>query len=67
MPRAAVRNDAGNEVVFLVREGRLERRAVKVGADRGSDVEVLAGLSDGEQVVAVGPDGLKDGQRVRVK
>ena len=67
VPRAAVRNDAGNEVVFLVREGRLERRAVKLGADRGSDVEVLAGLSDGEQVVAVGPEGLKDGQKVRVK
>ena len=67
VPRAAVRNDAGNEVVFLVREGRLERRAVKVGADRGSGVEVLAGLSDGEQVVAVGPEGLKDGQKVRVK
>jgi len=67
VPRGAVRNEAGSPVVYLVREGRLERRAVKVGADRGADVEVLAGLSDGEQVVAVGPDGLKDGQRVHVK
>ncbi|MBI4916243.1 MAG: efflux RND transporter periplasmic adaptor subunit [Acidobacteria bacterium] len=67
VPRSAVRNEAGSPVVFLVREGRLERRAVKVGADRGADVEVLAGLSDGEQVVAVGPADLEDGQRVRVK
>jgi RND family efflux transporter MFP subunit len=67
VPRAAVRNEAGSPVVFIVKDGRLERRAVKVGADRGADVEVLAGLSDGEQLVTVGADGLKDGQKVKIK
>ncbi|MFH1175840.1 MAG: efflux RND transporter periplasmic adaptor subunit [Acidobacteriota bacterium] len=67
MPRAAARDDAGQPVVFLVRNGRLERRAVRLGEVRGADIEVLAGLAEGDQVVVAGPAELRDGQRVRVK
>ena len=67
MPRDAVREADGKQIVFLFRDGRVERRAVSLGAPRGSDVEVTAGLSPGDQVVVKGPEGLHDGQRVKVK
>jgi HlyD family secretion protein len=63
----AVREDGGKQVVFLLRDGHVERRAVTVGGPRGTNVEILAGLSEGEQVVVKGPADLKDGQKVTVK
>ena len=67
VPRTAVREEGGGAAVFVHREGRLERRAVKLGQARGNEHEVLAGLSDGDQVVTAGINELRDGQNVRVK
>jgi multidrug efflux pump subunit AcrA (membrane-fusion protein) len=62
-----VREVQGKQVVFAYRDGALERRAVSVGSARGSDLEIIAGLSPGDQVVVRGPEGLHDGERVKVK
>jgi RND family efflux transporter MFP subunit len=67
IPRAAVRTEEGKQVVFLVRDGRVERRAVNLGAMRGDDVEVMAGVSQGDRVVVRGPESLHDGQVVEIK
>jgi len=67
VPREAVREVQGKQVVFAYRDGALERRAVSVGSARGSDLEIIAGLSPGDQVVVRGPEGLRDGERVKVK
>lgn len=67
IPNEAVRQENGKSVVYLVREGRLERRVVSVGAQRGKDVEVLAGVSEGDQVVVKGQERLHDGQAVEIK
>jgi RND family efflux transporter MFP subunit len=67
VPGPAVRNDQGHDVVFVVKDGTVERRAVKPGTTRGGDIEILAGVSVGETVVVGGPADLKDGQRVKVK
>src|SRR5205809_2701090 len=67
VPRTAVREEGGAAAVFVHREGRLERREVKLGQARGNEHEVLAGLSDGDQVVTAGINELRDGQNVRVK
>ncbi len=66
IPKSAVREDGGKKIVFLVRDGKLERRAVTVGPERGSDVEVLAGVSAGDIVVLRGPENLREGQSVKV-
>src|SRR5690242_15698122 len=39
IPKSAVRSDGGSQIVFLVRDQKLERRAVSLGAERGADVE----------------------------
>jgi multidrug efflux pump subunit AcrA (membrane-fusion protein) len=51
--------------LFVVSDGRLVERAVKVGLKDPRAVEVASGVGEGERVVIVGPKGLKDGQRVR--
>ena len=67
VPKAGVRSADGRDIVFIVRDQRLERRAVKVGAADGDQVEILSGLTAGEQVVVEGPATMKDGDKVTVK
>jgi len=67
IPQSAVRQDGGNSIVFLVRDGKLERRAVNLGAQHGSDVEVMAGVSPGDSLVVRGPEALRDGQSVQIR
>ena len=65
VPKAAVRSANGQSIVFVVRDERVERRAVKVGATEGDRTEILSGLSVGDRVVVEGPDTLADGARVK--
>jgi RND family efflux transporter MFP subunit len=67
VPHTAVREEGGVQVVFVYRDGRVERRAVRLGQARGHDQEVIAGLSSGEQVVVKGLEGLREGLRVRIQ
>jgi RND family efflux transporter MFP subunit len=67
VPREAVRTLEGRPVVFLVRDGVVERRAVGLGLEIGADVEIAAGLAPGDKVVTAGPAGLHDGQKVKIK
>ena len=65
VPQAAVREEGGSRLVFVVEGERVERRAVTVGAAEGDQIEVLVGLSGGERVVVLPPPGLEDGRRVK--
>ncbi len=67
VPREAVKDAEGGRVLFVVKDQKLQRRALTLGEARGTEVEVMAGVSPGEQVVVAGPKGLKDGQKVVVK
>lgn len=64
VPKSAVRSDATSAYVFLVRNGKAERRAVKLGPDRNGDTTILAGLTPGDSVVTKGPENLRDGQQI---
>ena len=67
IPQDAIRDDAGKKIVFLVKQDHLERRAVSVGGTRGSDAEILGGISVGDAIVVKGPANLRDGQTVEIK
>ncbi len=64
IPRAAVRQRDGRDVVWVVRDGRVERRAVSVAQAGRDEVIVAAGLGAGDRVVVEGPEDLADGDRV---
>ena len=67
VPRDAVRNEAGTPFVFVVKDGRVERRAVRTGRERGGDIEIEAGLRRGETIVIRSERELQSGERVSVK
>jgi RND family efflux transporter MFP subunit len=64
VPKAAVRQRDGHDIVWVVKNDRVERRAVTAGARRTDEVTITAGLNGGERVVVEGPDNLAEGDRV---
>jgi RND family efflux transporter MFP subunit len=65
--KSAVRTENGKAVVYMVKENKLERRAVTLGAERGGDVEIMAGILPGDMLVVRAAEGLREGQKVEVK
>jgi RND family efflux transporter MFP subunit len=63
---AIVKGDDG-PVVWVVRDGRVERRAVKLGDTTDDMVVVLEGLEGGEAVVVDPPGRLRDGAAVELQ
>jgi RND family efflux transporter MFP subunit len=67
LPTDVVHDESGKKVVFLVKNDRLERRAVSVGGTQGSQTEILSGIVAGDAVVVRGPANMQDGQAVQIK
>jgi RND family efflux transporter MFP subunit len=67
VPQKAIRQDNASKFVFVVKGDTVERRAVTTGENRGSDVEILAGVPPDSLVVISGPDSLRDGQSVQIQ
>lgn len=67
VPQNTIHTDGTSKFVFVLKDGKVERHAVKLGATHGTDVEILAGIQTGAQVVVKGPEGLADGQEVQLK
>ncbi|MDV2503595.1 MAG: efflux RND transporter periplasmic adaptor subunit [bacterium] len=55
IPRRAVKTTKGQHVVTVVADGARSPRPVELGVQDGAFVEVVSGLSEGEQVVVTGP------------
>ncbi|HEV8695501.1 MAG TPA: efflux RND transporter periplasmic adaptor subunit [Lysobacter sp.] len=66
VPAATLRKDGEQDVVFVMHDGKAERRAVRLGGNLGDNRQVLAGVSVGEKVITEAPATLKDGDTVRV-
>ncbi|MCG6861773.1 MAG: efflux RND transporter periplasmic adaptor subunit [Chromatiaceae bacterium] len=67
VPAAALRQDKGKDIVMVVDNGRVERRAVAVAERRDAEVVLSAGVNPGESVITEGPAELADGDSVREK
>lgn len=67
VPKSAIVQRDGKDVVFVVKDGRAERTAVTTGADFSDLKQVTQGLSAGAEVVTTPSADLKDGEKVQVK
>jgi RND family efflux transporter MFP subunit len=67
VPKSAVQNQDGHDVVFVVQHGRAEHRAVTVSDTQGDDSVLSAGVAAGEKVIVEPPAGLTDGMAVKEK
>jgi len=59
--------DGESASVWVVRDGRVERRTLEVGAENGGEVVVLDGLQGGETLVSKPSARLRDGARVELQ
>lgn len=68
IPRGGVHSDAGESYVWVVIDGKVERRPVKPGlsAPDVGMIEIREGLKPGEQVVVARIETLKPGKAVRL-
>jgi RND family efflux transporter MFP subunit len=60
VPAGALHKDGSEDVVFVLKDRRAQRRAVTLGVPGGDSREVLTGVSPGESVIVDAPAGLKD-------
>ncbi|HRA37835.1 MAG TPA: efflux RND transporter periplasmic adaptor subunit [Pseudomonadota bacterium] len=67
VPAAAIRKDGGTDVVYVVKDGKAQRRAVTLGGAVGDSRQVRGGVSAGERVIIEAPAELKDGAVVALK
>lgn len=67
IPKAAVRRDGDQDIVYVVREEKAERRAVRVASADGENARIASGLTAGETVIVSSPPELKDGVSVRIE
>ena len=66
VPTVAIQRDDGATFVWIVNDGRVERRAVTIGPESDGNTEVLAGVTSGEELVSPVVPGLEDGGKVKL-
>lgn len=66
VPRAALLSTDSETSVFVVDNDVAVRRDISVGYSSGGEMEVVAGLQVGDQVVVIGQSGLKNDAKVHV-
>lgn len=65
VPTSALFRIGGDSAIFQVADGRVRQKKVKIGQQNGLEAEILAGLSEGDQVVLHPSDRIEDGVQVR--
>jgi membrane fusion protein (multidrug efflux system) len=65
IPEEALTPEAERQYVFVVTDGRVSRREVRIGGRRPGSVEILAGVVAGERVIVEGTQKVRDGAMVR--
>lgn len=66
IPRVALVDDDTSAAVYVIEDNRAHRRDVRTGFVDSGRIEILEGLSGGDEVVVIGQNGLRDGARVDV-
>lgn len=66
-PKGAIQDRDGRQWAWVVKEGRVERRAISAREAGAGEFQVTAGLNTGDRLVMDPPEGLKDGARVRTR
>lgn len=66
LPVGAVLGGQGSQSVFIFDEGVATRRTVSTGLTSQGRIEIVSGLTEGENVIVIGNSNLRDGMTVRV-
>ncbi len=66
VPSAAIRDADGNKYVFIAFQGKAMKKDVKILSQRSAGA-LVSGLNGGESVITTAPEGLKDGDKIKIK
>ena len=66
LPTAAIRDVDGKKYVLLAFDGKAMKRDVKILSQRSGGA-LVSGLNGGESVITTAPEGLKDGDKIKIK
>jgi RND family efflux transporter MFP subunit len=66
VPTVAIQRAGGDAFVWIVKDGRVERRAVTLGPESDGSIEVRAGVNSGEELVSPVVAGLEDGGKIKL-
>lgn len=58
--------EKGEYFVYVIKNGKAEKRTVTMGKQQGLDVEITAGLNTGDELVVEGQMLLEDGSKVKI-
>jgi multidrug efflux system membrane fusion protein len=67
VPSAAVQLSSDGEFLYVVKDGKVSRRSVKVGPALGEQTVISQGVDKGDQVVTRGIDHLREGSKVEIE
>lgn len=65
VPLRSLRAESGTSYVFVIKDGRAEKRIVQIGQAEADLVEIRSGVASGEQVATSNVELLNDGTPVR--
>ena len=60
VPTTALRREGDKDIVFVLKDGKAQRRAVTLGGSFGNSRQIESGVSPGEAVIVDAPAELKD-------
>jgi RND family efflux transporter MFP subunit len=66
VPSTAIRDADGNKYVFIALQGKAMKRDVKILSQRNAGA-LVSGLNGGESVITTAPEGLKNGDKIKIK
>ncbi|MCP4302876.1 MAG: efflux RND transporter periplasmic adaptor subunit [Gammaproteobacteria bacterium] len=64
VPASALLDEDELSTVYVVNNGEVSRRVVDRGIEVDGKIEILGGLTEDEQIVVIGHNGLRDGSKV---
>jgi membrane fusion protein (multidrug efflux system) len=67
LPEEAIVPENERHYVFIVADGRAQKREVTIGRRRPGEVEILEGLTSEDRVVVEGTLNVRDGGPVRIQ
>jgi RND family efflux transporter MFP subunit len=66
VPSTAIRDADGKKYVLIAFQGKVMKRDVKILSQRSAGA-LVSGLNGGESVITTAPEGLKDGDKIKIK
>lgn len=66
IPREAIASSIKNPSVFIVNNGKVQKREIKTGIETGGLIQVISGLKGTDKVVISGQINLKNGSKIKI-